>query len=857
MAERLLQLTARGEFVDAVLRDPTRSGITEGSLSVRLPDPASELSPGYTTGQFLDDLHQGQPALHDDALRFGGLLHEALFPPGSELARRWAQARRDAQAEGHGLRLELCLDRSQGEEAHSQSVAALPFELLATPEAGFLFRQHRWHLVRSLRGLKVRPATLTAGAGLKVLVAWANTAQEKQPPYDEALFTAHEEAVEAVAADLGLTCLKPVRHADRAALSRALDQGAPVPFLVWVGHGVPDGGRLVLHDPTQDTHPKDRGRSVTARDFAGVIRRGRVEVALLWSCHGAGRRGALDPGVAEALLDPAQGNLSAVLAAHAAVDAKKAAAFGRALLRAWSDGAEELEQAVAEARLALEEDDLGWAVPVLYGRPAPMQSVAAFDTETVDAAQELSDAPGLTLLVVPEKPARSPHFCGRTSEVARCTELLDRKQLVVLEGLPGVGKTELALAVAERWERDHHEHVLFVSAEGTRELSNLRARLGALVGVKEDMGAAKLAEELASLRALVILDNAEDLLPDAEHQAALRDLLAACLNRAAGMRLLVTSRRRLGLLEGVRQVVHDVAPLGKHPARQLFVSACGARLAPSQAEIPELGDLLDRLDGHPRSLVLVASQVGRGASLAELVTRLDDEGPAAVVEAVFYGYDLPDDASAGLRAKRLVNSLNVSYDGLAAADPRAAWAFELLGAFPAGLTQDVFRAAAADDTGDLLERLLEHHLVALRGEARRLVLPAPLRAYADWKRRQRPRGEWSAPLERAARATLPWLREWENELGTPGARRALRAFVGEEPNLRAFLDALAKSRTASGDAIFLHLVPPLARLFLLGGRAPDGVALLADAPWEDPAAGSPPMRARAAEALGDLHLHTS
>ena len=55
---------------------------------------------------------------------------------------------------------------------------------------------------------------------------------------------------------------------------------------------------MVLHDAEHPQFPKDPGIPVAAADFANDVRAGGVDVALLWSCHGAGTQRPLDIGVA-------------------------------------------------------------------------------------------------------------------------------------------------------------------------------------------------------------------------------------------------------------------------------------------------------------------------------------------------------------------------------------------------------------------------------------------------------------------------------------------------------------------------------------------------------------------------------
>jgi predicted ATPase len=140
---------------------------------------------------------------------------------------------------------------------------------------------------------------------------------------------------------------------------------------------------------------------------------------------------------------------------------------------------------------------------------------------------------------------------GRERELARLQELLDdpARRLVTLVGPGGIGKTRLAVEAASARYGPSRDGVVYVSFAGTAParpeeaadlvVANLAAALGVSLAVPRDP-LELLCDHLAAHQLLLVLDNLEQL-PDAA------GVLATLLKRAGGVKVLATSRRRLGL----------------------------------------------------------------------------------------------------------------------------------------------------------------------------------------------------------------------------------------------------------------------------------------------------------------------
>lgn len=213
-------------------------------------------------------------------------------------------------------------------------------------------------------------------------------------------------------------------------------------------------------------------------------------------------------------------------------------------------------------------------------------------------------------------PRRLVPLVGRDAEVGRVADALADRRVVTLTGPGGVGKTTVAVEAARRVGDAFPDGVWLVPLADVDEAEAVTATIARTVGAPTtDPLDRAVADYLAGRRAMVLLDNAEHVLPAAV--AAARHLTAATDH----VHLLLTSRRPLAL---PGEVVVEVAPLDPAAARELFEQRArdaGVRLRPDQRELA--GRVCDRLDRLPLALEMAAARL-RGLALEDLADRLDD-----------------------------------------------------------------------------------------------------------------------------------------------------------------------------------------------------------------------------------------
>ncbi len=223
---------------------------------------------------------------------------------------------------------------------------------------------------------------------------------------------------------------------------------------------------------------------------------------------------------------------------------------------------------------------------------------------------------------------------GRDREIAALQKLLHQSdvRLVTLTGPGGVGKTRLALHVAETMRADYEDGIVFVDLAPLDDQSELLAAIAVPLALRES-GKRRFPDclftYLETRHLLLILDNFERVTVSAPWIAM---LLVECPNT----QVLVTSRIPLHLsaehqfqVSPLRLPDPAVAPspieVARAEAIQLFVtraSAANPDFQLDEANAATVAAICQRLDGLPLAIELAAARI-RHLSPASLLIRLD------------------------------------------------------------------------------------------------------------------------------------------------------------------------------------------------------------------------------------------
>lgn len=208
-------------------------------------------------------------------------------------------------------------------------------------------------------------------------------------------------------------------------------------------------------------------------------------------------------------------------------------------------------------------------------------------------------------------PARLTPVTGRDSVVGSVVRQLPVRRLMTLVGPAGIGKTTVALRVAELLLQHYRDGVWMVDLATLDDPSQLVDHLSRTLEL--DVGGAALVQR----HALLVLDNCEHLLERC--RAVVDDLLAS----APRLSILATSREPLraagetllrlpALTVPPPSALYSVAEAMGYSAVQLLVSRARARqqgFVLRQQDLKAAREICRRLDGLPLAIELAAAQI--------------------------------------------------------------------------------------------------------------------------------------------------------------------------------------------------------------------------------------------------------
>jgi len=375
--------------------------------------------------------------------------------------------------------------------------------------------------------------------------------------------------------------------------------------------------------------------------FEGLLRVGQVESALeLW-------RGA----AFEEFTDRPFAHVEAVRLEQLRLDAEERRA--RLLL----DRGEVTAAATAAEALLAEHPDRESVRAVLMealyrgGRQSEALDVYRTWRRQIGGELGLDPAPELSRLHqdileqrIPLAPLTKPvdSFLGRDDEVSELRDRLRSAPLVTLTGPGGVGKTRLAIEVANAIANDYPDGVAVCELASVSQPNAVARAIGWTVGVTEVSGSPledQLVFHLRGRRLLLVLDGCEHVLDPAA-------AIAGELVRRTEVTVLATSRERLAV---PGEQVQSVAPLTAAASNRLFrdrARAANARLAVTDEQVAAV---CSHLDGLPLALELAAARVG-SLRVEEMVSALDDrfsvlaDRRRSLAATLHWSYDLLSDA---------------------------------------------------------------------------------------------------------------------------------------------------------------------------------------------------------------------
>jgi predicted ATPase/DNA-binding winged helix-turn-helix (wHTH) protein len=208
---------------------------------------------------------------------------------------------------------------------------------------------------------------------------------------------------------------------------------------------------------------------------------------------------------------------------------------------------------------------------------------------------------------------------GRADVVRGLVGMLKERRFVTIAGGGGIGKTTVALAVAEALRTEFSDGITFVDLAPIMDPALVPGALAATLDLAVHTGSplSGLTTYLKDRNILILLDSCEHVI---EAAAILSETL---FKGAQGVHILATSREPLGA-DGER--VHRLSPLAlppqsagltsaealTFPAVELFVERAASRLDSfelNDADAPFVADICRNLDGIALAIEIVAGRL--------------------------------------------------------------------------------------------------------------------------------------------------------------------------------------------------------------------------------------------------------
>ena len=416
-------------------------------------------------------------------------------------------------------------------------------------------------------------------------------------------------------------------------------------------------------------------------------------------------------------------------------------------LRVYRDGRRMLSE-----ELGLDPDpELQWLEAAILNQDPALNGPSSAQTAGPAPPQRFNVPVPLTPLI------------GRDAEMSELTALAGRHRLLTLVGPGGVGKTRLALELAETTGAGLTDGACLVELAAVGDPAAVRSAITAAVGLTDPR---QLDAWIGDRELLIVLDNCEHVI------ATAAEVAEHLLRRCPRLRLLATSR------EGLRiggETIWPVPPLAPHDATTLFVSratAAGARLDLTDGLDRTIAEICARLDGLPLAIELAAAR-GRAFPPDQILSRLNDR----------FRLLTGGSRTALPRQQTLQAVVDWSYDLLFDDEQRV---FTRLSVFPGGCDLATAQAVCADDqlgaveVEDVIQALVDKSLVNASAGATDARF-TELQTLAQYGREKLAERGQAGPVRDAMAACFAQL-----------CARSAAAYIGDEQ--RAWLIAIAQEQ---------------------------------------------------------------
>ncbi len=295
-------------------------------------------------------------------------------------------------------------------------------------------------------------------------------------------------------------------------------------------------------------------------------------------------------------------------------------------------------------------------------------------------------------------PLELSSFVGRDAEMGELRTLITQKRLVTLCGPGGIGKTRLAIQLGAEMLDEFKDGVWLVRLAQISDPELATQTIAAALGVGEAAGepiATTLLRELGLKQVLIVLDNAEHLMP------AIGSVAKTILDHAKGVRIVATSRESLHVRG---EQIFRLGPVSDEAAARLFIERAQSAIHDFDpaGDSEDLAAVAKAVQGIPLAIELSAARLST-LSLRDIRARLGSQ-------LAFLRSSNVDD----VRHNTLRETIAWSYELLPARERALLGCLSIfVGGFTLASCEAMASAAAETHALDVLETLVDKSFLAL------------------------------------------------------------------------------------------------------------------------------------------------
>jgi tetratricopeptide (TPR) repeat protein len=215
-------------------------------------------------------------------------------------------------------------------------------------------------------------------------------------------------------------------------------------------------------------------------------------------------------------------------------------------------------------------------------------------------------------------PKPHPTFIGRFFELFELTEAMENERLIIIEGLGGIGKTQLLLNAFENVQ--YHNPVLWIDVEAIGSLRDLLLILNNGISQYIEIAEESMIDSLKNIPITFVFDSLEKLLISERDE--IEDFIKTIVTKTNSCQILITSQIDLSILDHSKKVMR-LNGLDNHYSFELFTDLL-------EEDIEMSNDnkqwILDFCDGHPLCLKLIVSIIKFHNNVNRAISQLKDAG---------------------------------------------------------------------------------------------------------------------------------------------------------------------------------------------------------------------------------------